>query len=211
MDAAANALFEEWDHRHRDAVAALSDLRRERYREIKAQAPDPQETSLVLPRRRLEDFQELDPNAQLTLAPLVGKHLMSDEDGNFPLSPLNAWERKVILAELAKDTLVAWYRNPPRSAGDSVCVAYRNEFGNWRGLYPDFIVFERVELRILPSIVDPHRYDLEDALLKRRALADFAEQFGHKFHRIESLAEVAGTMRVLDLKSGKDSRADCVT
>lgn len=82
MDAAANALFEEWDHRHRDAVAALSDLRRERYREIKAQAPDPQETSLVLPRRRLEDFQELDPNAQLTLAPLVDKHLMSDEDGN---------------------------------------------------------------------------------------------------------------------------------
>lgn len=201
VDAVANALFEEWDHRHRDAVAALSDLRRERYREIKAQAPDPQETSLVLPRRRLEDFQELDAHEQLTLAPLVGKHLMSDEDGNFPLSRLNVWERKVILAELAKDAVVAWYRNPPRSAGDSVCIAYRNEFGNWRGLYPDFIVFERVESKILPSIVDPHRYDLEDALLKLRALADFAEEFGDKFHRIESLAEVAGAMRVLDLKS----------
>ncbi len=201
VDAASNALFEEWDHRFRDTVAALSDLRRERYREIKAQAPDPQETSLVLPRRRLEDFQELDSHEQLTLAPLAGKHLMSDEDGNFPLSRLNAWERKVILAELAKDSLVGWYRNPPRSAGDSVCVAYRNEFGNWRGLYPDFIIFERVDGMILPSIVDPHRFDLDDALIKLRALADFAEQFGDKFHRVESLAEVAGTMRVLDLKS----------
>lgn len=68
-------------------------------------------------------------------------------------------------------------------------------------MYPDFIVFERFEGKILPSIVAPHRFDLEDALIKLRALADFADQFGDKFHRIESLAEVAGTMRVLDLKS----------
>lgn len=92
-------------------------------------------------------------------------------------------------------------RNPPRSASDSLCVAYRNEFGNWRGLYPDFLVFERVGDEILPSIVDPHRYDLDDALPKLKALSGFADEFGHRFHRIESLVEVNGKMRTLNLKS----------
>lgn len=201
VDALANLLFEQWDYEHHDAIERLGDLRRQSYRDIKAQAPDPQLTSLIQPRVRLEDFMELDANDQLTIAPLVGKHLMSDEAGNFPLSRLNAWERKVVLTELAKATTVAWYRNPPRSAGDSLCVAYRNEFGNWRGMYPDFVFFERVEGKVLPSIIDPHRYDLDDALLKVRALAEFAKDFGDRFHRIESLAEVAGKMLRLDLKS----------
>lgn len=203
VDATANALFDKWDYKHASAIEGLGDLRRDSYREIKAQAPDPQVTSMIRPRVRLEDFQELDANEQMTLAPTAPKHLMSDDLGNFPLSRLNAWERKVVLAEVAKPTTVAWYRNPPRSAGDSLCVAYRNEFGNWRGMYPDFVFFEQLHGRLLPSLVDPHRYDLDDAMLKVRALADFAEQFGHRFHRIESLAEVNGKMHRLDLKSGR--------
>lgn len=46
-------------------------------------------------RDRIEDFHERDGNEQLTLAPVVAKHLKSDDDGNSRLSRLNTRERKV--------------------------------------------------------------------------------------------------------------------
>lgn len=50
------------------------------------------------------------------------------------------------------------------------------------------------------SIVDPHGDHLADARAKLRALAAFAEQFGDRFVRIESVAKVEdGSLRVLDL------------
>ena len=50
------------------------------------------------------------------------------------------------------------------------------------------------------SIVDPHGDHLADARAKLRALAAFAEQFGDRFVRIESIAKVDdGSLRVLDL------------
>lgn len=66
----------------RSAIDALSDLRRQWY----------WVTNMIRPRNRMEDFQELDGNEQLTLSPMAAKHLMSDDDGNFPLSRLNTWE-----------------------------------------------------------------------------------------------------------------------
>lgn len=198
VEKVANETFKRWVHQNEEQVNALSDLRRERYRDIKAQAPDPQQTNLTIPRVRLEDFQEVDENENTRLADLVGKHLMSDDDGNFPLTRLNMWERRVVQHELTKSSTVAWYRNPPRSSGDSLCIAYRNEFGNWRGMYPDFIFFENVEGHIKPSIVDPHRFDLDDALRKLRALSRFAKEHGDQFQRIISVAEVSGKLYALD-------------
>ncbi|ROR55065.1 type III restriction/modification enzyme restriction subunit [Luteococcus japonicus] len=197
----ANSIFGDWDWEHGDAIELLSDLRRERYRDIKAQDPEPQDASMVTPRNRMESYLELDRNDAPVAAPLAPKHLMSDEDGNYPLGKLNLWERRLILDEVSRADLVAWYRNPPRSAGDSLCVAYRNEIGNWRGLYPDFILFERVDGLIKPSIVDPHRFDLDDAVSKLRALTTFAQQHGDKFHRIESTIELGSKRWTLDLKS----------
>ena len=50
------------------------------------------------------------------------------------------------------------------------------------------------------SIVDPHGDYLADARAKLQALADFAERFGDRFVRIESVSKVDdGTLRVLDL------------
>lgn len=50
------------------------------------------------------------------------------------------------------------------------------------------------------SIVDPHGDHLADAKYKLRALADYAEQYGSEFLRIESIAKAADALRVLDLK-----------
>ena len=35
-------------------------------------------------------------DGQIALAPLATEHLMSDEDGQFPLRSLNDWEREVV-------------------------------------------------------------------------------------------------------------------
>lgn len=50
------------------------------------------------------------------------------------------------------------------------------------------------------SIVDPHGDHLSDAVPKLRALADYAEMFGDRYARIESVAKGTGeAMRSLDL------------
>jgi hypothetical protein len=67
-------------------------------------------------------------------------------------------------------------------------------------MHPDFIFFHEVDGTVRASIVDPHGHHLEDASAKIRALLEYARRYGDTFHRIESLAEVKGTMRVLDLK-----------
>ena len=72
-------------------------------------------------------------------------------------------------------------------------------------MHPDFIFFHEINGKVVASILDPHGHHLDDALMKLIALAGFADEFGKEFHRIESLAEVDGRMRVLDMQD-KTSR-----
>ncbi len=69
--------------------------------------------------------------------------------------------------------------------------------GEWASLQPDFIVVSRRSDGTLgASIVDPHGDHLADARAKIQALASFAEQFGDRFVRIESVAKVEdGSLR----------------
>jgi len=41
-------------------------------------------------------------------------HMMSDTDGQFPLTSLNEWERAVVRVELRRPNARGWYRNPSR-------------------------------------------------------------------------------------------------
>jgi type III restriction enzyme len=55
-------------------------------------------------------------------------------------------------------------------------------------------------ITLAASILDPHGDYLADAKAKLWALADFAENFGDRFLRIESVAKAGdGTLRSLDL------------
>lgn len=67
-------------------------------------------------------------------------------------------------------------------------------------MHPDFVFFNEVNGEVVASIVDPHGHHPEDAAVKLKALAEFAEQFGDRFHRIEALAEIPTGMRVLDMQ-----------
>lgn len=199
VDQEATNLVDRWFAYHRVAIKGLPDVRQQDYEEIRAMTIDPQRGALGRPRSRLEDFMVIDADDQLADAPLVGLHLMSDEYGMFPMSSLNTWERKVVLAELAQPGALGWYRNPPRSATDSLGIAYRDSQGNWRTMYPDFVFFHEVGGQVKASIVDPHGTHLDDAVVKLRALAEFAQEFGTDFHRIEAVAASGNSMKVLDM------------
>ena len=132
--------------------------------------------------------------------PRFAGHLFADADGTFPVA-LNEWERTVVEAELGRDGFEAWYRNPGSATPASLRIAYQNDEGGWASLQPDFIVVSRRSDGTLgASIVDPHGDFLADARAKLQALATFAERFGDRFVRIESVAKVDdGSLRVLDL------------
>lgn len=190
----ANTLFAE----HRVDIKSLRDDRQSEYEDIRALAVEPQLTSLGRPKTRIEDYVDVDSETgQQSRAPLAPKHLMSDEHGQMPITRLNDWEREVVFAELKRS--LAWYRNPPRQATDSLGIAYRDGSGNWHSMHPDFIFFSEVNGKVVPSIVDPHGHHLGDSTEKLQGLAKFAENYGASFHRIEAVSRVNGTMRVLDL------------
>lgn len=219
VDLAAKEVVDEWFDEARVALLRLSDERRDTYDEIRAQAVAPQLTPLRRPRTRLEDFLE-NLDGQIRAAELVDKHLMSDTNGWFPLSGLNVWEQKVVLQETSRRDCVSWYRNPSVSSADSLGITYRDTVGNWRAMHPDFVFFNDVNGTVLPSIVDPHGTQLEDALVKLKGLAAYASDYGEAFFRIDAISSGAsGELRVLDLKdatvrdaiNGAQSAADLFT
>jgi type III restriction enzyme len=187
---------------HRVAIKALPDVRQQQYEDIRAMATDPQNGVLHPPRTRIEGFSLVDEDGQIAVAPSAPLHLMSDENGQFPLTSLNNWERDVVRAELARPNVRGWYRNPSRAAADSLSIAYRDDdTGNWRSMHPDFVFFHEVGGKIVASIVDPHGHHLADASMKLNALAAFARTYGEAFHRIEAVSEVGGRLRVIDMKA----------
>jgi type III restriction enzyme len=203
----SHELTEQLFSEHRVAIKELPDARQQEFENIRAMATDPQRGTLRRPRTRIEGFS-IEQDNEVVPAPLAAWHLMSDEEGNFPLASLNNWERAVVKAELARPNVCGWYRNPSRSAVDSISIAYRDDSGNWRSMHPDFVFFHEVKGKIMASIVDPHGHHLADANIKVKTLANFADIFGEDFHRIEAVAEVDGHMKVLDTKIAAVRDAD---
>lgn len=200
VDQEADELARVWFAQHRVAVKELPDERQQEYEVIRALATEPQRGDLSRPRSRMEDYRTLDDEGQEGVAPVVSGHLMSDENGEFPIATLNDWERQVVLAELDRSGSVGWYRNPSRAAVDSLGITYRDGVGNWRSMHPDFLFFNEVGGKVRASIVDPHGHHLDDSLLKLQGLARFAAEYGQEFYRIEAVTKIDNVMRILDLQ-----------
>jgi hypothetical protein len=199
VDLEATELSQKLFAEHRVAIKELPDARQQEFEDIRAMATDPQKGTLRRPRTRIEGFS-IQQGDEVVPAPLAPWHLMSDDDGNFPLTSLNNWERTVVKAELARLNVCGWYRNPSRAAVDSLGIAYRDDSGNWRSMHPDFVFFHKLKGEIMASIVDPHGHHLDDADIKVKTLANFAASFGAYFYRIEAVAEVDGRMKVIDMQ-----------
>lgn len=119
-------------------------------------------------------------------------HIYSNTVGEFPVD-LNEWEDKILTTEITRRSFVAWYRNPQRATPNSLRIPYQNESRKWASLQIDFlIVSKRDDGSLAASIVDPHGDYLADSKAKLRALADFAEGYGDRFLRIQSIAKDTG-------------------
>jgi type III restriction enzyme len=155
---------------------------------------------LVRSESRLENSKVREVDGTEHDLPTRRHHLLAASDGEFPVD-LNGWENDVLDAEMAHPNFVAWYRNPPRSAQDSLAIAYTVGDG-WKAIRPDFLIFSRrADGSVAVSIVDPHGYHLGDALGKLRGLCAYAEQHAELLSRVDAVAKVGNTLRVLDLTS----------
>lgn len=199
LDAAADKLANDWYDAHREAIRALPHERREEYREIRGMSDKPQDVDLAQPESRFEQTVERLPDGSERALPTYRDHLLCDPDGNFP-AELNTPEQHVRKTEMGRTGAVAWYRNPPRAAQDSLGIAYHYA-KRYEIVRPDFIFFARDEEgKIVADIVDPHGDYLADALPKLKGLADYAETHGQHYRRIEALADPGSGLRLLNLK-----------
>lgn len=190
----AGVLADSWLEEARVPIKSLSEDRRILYRELAEQSNDPQKVEVVVPGPVEEEFAD-DQGKTLDL---VEKHILSDSEGKYP-AKLNQLETAVLAKELAREEVVAWYRNPSRSAAHAVRVPYETD-GGWKSMQPDFIIFHRNKKgEVEASIVDPHSAHLSDALPKLKGLARFAELHKKGFARIDAIAEIDGEIRVLDM------------
>lgn len=198
LEAEADKLAKDWLTTYRVAIKALSDERQEVYRLIKCMSADPTDIDLSKPKSWMEATHAREADGTETPLPTYAHHLLCDADGAFP-AELNAWERDVLLTEMLRQGFIAWYRNPSRSSQDSLGIAY-DDNGQIRILRPDFLFFTRqADGSVVADLVDPHGTQFSDALPKLRGLAHYAETHPEAFRRIEAVAKVGATLRVLDL------------
>jgi hypothetical protein len=180
---------------HAAAIRNTTGATRDAYRRVQEQTTTPEAVNVEL--RANEKAATKDGKGNDL--PTHEGHLFADPDGKYPAA-LNGWETTVLDTEVARDSFVAWYRNPSRPTPSAVRIAYQDDAETWRSLQVDFVILSRRDDGTLGvSLIDPHGTHLADGRAKLRALADYAERFGDTFVRIDALAEIDGVLRCLDM------------
>lgn len=197
FDAAAKELSDAWFAKYRDRIKELPHDRQDAYRQIVALSTEPQDVDLVRPASRFEPTEAREKDGSQTPVPAYELHLLCDEHGAYP-AELGAWEKTVLGVEMDRDGFRFWYRNPDRPSQDSLGVAYADG-DDTKIVRPDFVFFAEQDGMIVVDVIDPHGFHLADALPKLKGLARYAETHSHAYRRIETVAEVGGQLRVLDL------------
>ncbi|SAK40945.1 Type III restriction enzyme, res subunit [Caballeronia fortuita] len=196
-DAAADQHAKAWFAEYKPRIKQLSDDREEAYREILEMSADPQDVDMLKPSAKAE-MTAVHENGQDTPIPTYPLHLLCDGQGNYP-AQLNAWEVAVLKQESQRAGFQFWYRNPQQPGPSSLGIAYQDH-DQYLILRPDFIFFADEGGKVVADLIDPHGIHLSDALPKLRGLAAYAAaHHPGAFRRIESVAEVKGKLRMLDL------------
>jgi len=193
----AGKLSGTWLTKHRVTIKSLSDERQEAYRLIREMSTEPVEVDLARPNTWLQPTVEITDGEEVEL-PRYEKHMLCDSEGKFP-DNFNGWETHVLSTELGRSDTLAWYRNPSRPSQDSLGIYYL-EGTEYKITRPDFVVFSgNDDGSVNADIVDPHGLQFVNALPRLQGLSAYAEEHGSHYRRIDAIAEVDGTFRVLDL------------
>lgn len=196
FDAEADKLAKAWLSEYAPQIKALSDDRKESYRQIVEMSTEPQSVDLAKPESRYEATKAREDDKEITF-PTWKNHLLADKDGKYP-AELNVWERTVVEAESKRTGFRFWYRNPQQPGQSSLGIAYLED-EQFKIVRPDFIFFAEQDGKVVVDLVDPHGLHLADALPKLQGLAAYANEHADAFRRIEAVAEASGKLRVLDL------------
>lgn len=136
---------------------------------------------------RDENLRIIETDIQEGLDPVFRRHVLSDPETREAHLHLNETEKAVVALELERGC-VAFYRNPSGGMGEHVLsVVYLRPTGGHKNFHPDFVFFEKVGDKVMPSIVDPHGEQYSDAIPKMRGLCDYVEEFGSLFERVWSV------------------------
>lgn len=196
FDTEADKLAKAWLSEYAPQIKALSDDRKESYRQIVEMSTEPQSVDLAKPESRYEATKARENDKEITF-PTWKNHLLADKDGKYP-AELNEWERTVVEAESKRTGFRFWYRNPQQPSQASLGIAYVED-EQYKIVRPDFLFFAEQDGDVVVDLVDPHGLHLVDALPKLKGLAIYAEEHAKAYRRIESVAEAGGRLRVLDL------------
>ena len=194
LDAAATEWVRSKLSDHAVAIKNTTGAARDAYRRVQEMTSTPEAVTVDL-----RDNLKTATSSVDGPLPTFAKHLYADKNGEFP-ARLNTWETEVLETEIARESTVAWYRNPSRATPAAMRIAYGKDNGRWTSLQPDCVIVSRKDDGSLAaSIVDPHGDHLADARNKLAALADYAERHGDQFVRVESITKTSSGLRCLDL------------
>ena len=197
FDTEAKKLADKWFSDYRDRIKRLPHDRQDAYRQIVALSTDPHDVDLARPMSRFEPTKVREQDGGEVNIPTYTQHLLCDKEKLYP-AELGTWEKAVLKAEQERNGFRFWYRNPDRPSQDSLGIAYKSA-EDTKIVRPDFIFFAEEDGEIVADIVDPHGFHLADALPKLQGLSGYAETHSQIYRRIETVAEIGGKLRVLDL------------
>lgn len=188
VEHAAEKRVDAWRSEHADAIDRLRERRLAVYADVAGTADKPSELTIHYPVRvawtRPKQATEWE------------KHLYVDDSGVL-IDDFNALEAETLRIELA--SCVGWLRNLDRKRW-SFTVPYERRPGEYKPVFPDFLIFRQDGDRVVIDILDPHGAHLPDAVMKAKGLALYAQTHGHRFGRIELLDRIDGQLRRLNLR-----------
>ncbi|WJR35276.1 DEAD/DEAH box helicase family protein [Mycobacteroides immunogenum] len=212
LDEKATAIVKEWMATHDAGIRALSDEQKAQYTRIKGRAGVPLLEPAVLPTTKLEPTKKKDGKTAL---PTARRHVLSDDNGDYPLDFTSTWEYQVVNTELARTgaaKVVGWYRNPSAATENAIRVPYQRKDGTWTTAQPDFIFFQqKADGTVIASVVDPHGTHFDDGIERLKGFADFVDRYPTNFAAFESLTmnseKVLVKLNLLDADVRKAIRA----
>lgn len=189
LERTARRTVDELLDRHGVAIEALDAAARADFERFLGDAEQPAESRLVLP-----ESIEL----QRSRRRVPARHVYVEAGSDRAPIALRGWETDALRAAAAEPGFVGWLRNVDRRP-HSLAVPYQMA-GETRPLYPDLLVLRRAGGRLVVDLLDPHNWQLEDAVPKAKGLAAYAERHGHRFGRIESIVKLGRQLKRIDLK-----------